>query len=673
VFKSLLIANRGEIACRVARTAKRLGLRVIAVYSEADKDALHVAMADEAHLIGPAPASESYLNVERIVGAAKASGAETVHPGYGFLSENARFAEACAKARIAFVGPPAKAMRAMGDKARAKDLMAKAGVPLVPGYHGADQGEKTLKAAAGKIGYPVLIKASAGGGGKGMKIVAGPEDFAAALASARREAKSAFGDDRVLIEKYLQRPRHIEMQVFADAHGNCIHLWERDCSIQRRHQKVLEEAPATGMTEARRAEMGRAAVAAAKAVGYVGAGTIEFIADPSGRFFFMEMNTRLQVEHPVTEMITGLDLVEWQLRVASGEKLPLLQDQVKTRGHAVEARLYAEDPARDFLPSTGRLAHLAFPPEEPGRVRVDTGVRAGDSIPVHYDPMIAKLIVWGKDRGAALARLSAALDRCQAVGPATNVAFLARVARHPAYARGEVDTGFIERHRKDLLPPLEAACERDLALAALALLLMRVEEAERHARSSADPWSPWHDAGGWRLNGDNHHVLRFRDPAHGGTPRDEPIAVIAHFRKGGYLLEFAGKSIAAHGALRGADLAATLGGESVAATAVRLGDALHLIFGAETRRLVVVDPLAAAAARESDPGKLQAPMPGKITALHVKPGAKVKRGQALMVLEAMKMEHAISAPADGTVKEIRCVVGEQVPEAAELIVFESSE
>jgi 3-methylcrotonyl-CoA carboxylase alpha subunit len=673
VFKSLLIANRGEIACRVARTAKRLGMRVIAIYSEADKDALHVAMADEAHLLGPAPAAESYLNVERIVAAAKASGAEAVHPGYGFLSENAEFAEACARAKIVFVGPPAKAMRAMGDKARAKDLMEKTGVPLVPGYHGADQGEKTLKAAAQKIGYPVLIKASAGGGGKGMKIVERPADFSEALASAKREAKSAFGDDRVLVEKYLTRPRHIEMQVFADAHGNCIHLWERDCSIQRRHQKVLEEAPAPGMTEKRRAAMGKAAVAAAKAVGYVGAGTIEFIANPSGQFFFMEMNTRLQVEHPVTEMITGFDLVEWQLRVASGEKLPLLRDRVKPKGHAIEARLYAEDPERGFLPSTGRLAHLAFPGEEPKRVRVDTGVRAGDAISVHYDPMIAKLVVWGEDRAAALARLSAALDRCQAVGPATNIAFLARIARHPAYARGEVDTGFIERHRKDLLPPLEPATDRELALAALALLLMRVEEAKRHAQASADPWSPWHSAGGWRLNGDNHHVLRFRDPALGGGAKDEPVPVLAHFRRGGYLLELRGKTVAAAGSLSGAELGATLQGEFVPATVVRLGDALHLLFGAETRRLLVVDPLAAAAARESDAGLLQAPMPGKITALHVKPGAKVKRGQALMVLEAMKMEHAIAAPADGTVKEIRYTMGEQVPEAAELIVFESSE
>jgi 3-methylcrotonyl-CoA carboxylase alpha subunit len=568
----------------------------------------------------------------------------------------------------------------MGDKARSKALMEKAGVPLVPGYHGEDQSEKTLKAVAGKIGYPVLIKASAGGGGKGMKIVENSGDFAGALASARREAKSSFGDDRVLVEKYLTRPRHIEMQVFADTQGNCIHLFERDCSIQRRHQKVLEEAPAPGMTDKRRAEMGRAAVAAAEAVGYVGAGTVEFIADSagvggaagankeSGEFFFMEMNTRLQVEHPVTEMITGLDLVEWQLRVAAGEKLPLKQDAVKPRGHAIEARLYAEDPARDFLPSTGRLVHLKFPPGD-RHTRVDTGVRAGDEISIHYDPMIAKLIVWGEDRAAAVSRLAAALEQCQAAGPATNIAFLARVARHKAYGAGEVDTGFIPRRRKDLLPEPRPASDRELALASLALLLMRVGETKAQALVSADPWSPWHAAGGWRLNGDNHHVLRFRDPAAG----EGDIAVTAHFRPRGYRLELPGGAVEARGELSGGELRATLDGELAAVTSVRLGDALYLIHGAETRRLFIVDPLAGASGRDLGAGKLQAPMPGKVTAVHVKPGAKVKRGQALMVLEAMKMEHAIHAPADGRVKEVRHAAGEQVQEGAELIVFEAAE
>ncbi len=671
MFSSLLIANRGEIACRVTRTAKRMGMRVIAVYSEADKDAMHVRIADEAHLIGPAAPRESYLSIEKIIAAAKTSGAEAIHPGYGFLSENAAFAEACAKAKIVFVGPPARAILAMGDKARSKILMEKAGVPLVPGYHGEDQSEKTLKSAAGKIGYPVLIKASAGGGGKGMKIVERAEDFAAALASAKREAASSFGDERVLVEKYLTKPRHIEMQVFADSQGNCIHLFERDCSIQRRHQKVLEEAPAPGMTEKRRAEMGKAAVAAAKTVGYVGAGTVEFISDPSGAFYFMEMNTRLQVEHPVTEMITGQDLVEWQLRVASGEKLPLKQDQVKPRGHAIEARLYAEDPDRDFLPSTGTLAHLQFPSAQE-HVRVDTGVRAGDAISIHYDPMIAKLVVWGEDRRAAVKRLAASLDQCQAVGPATNIAFLARVARHKAYGASEVDTGFISRHRRELLPDPKPATDRELALAALALLLMRVEEAKLHATASADPWSPWHASDGWRLNGDNHHMLTFRDPARVDAKKNDPeIAVTAHFRPGGYRLDLPGGAVDASGTLTGSTLAARLAGTLVNASAVRVGDRLHIILGSETQVLLVIDPLAGAADRDIGAGKLQAPMPGKVTAVHVKSGAKVKRGQPLLVLEAMKMEHAINAPADGTVKELRFAVGEQVPEGAELIVFEA--
>ncbi|MCK6451411.1 MAG: acetyl/propionyl/methylcrotonyl-CoA carboxylase subunit alpha [Alphaproteobacteria bacterium] len=670
MFRTLLIANRGEIACRVMRTARRMGLRTVAVYSEADASAMHVAMADEAYLIGAASPRESYLRIDRVIEAAKKSGADAVHPGYGFLSENADFAEACAKAGIAFVGPPAAAMRAMGDKARSKALMEKAGVPLVPGYHGDDQAARTLQDAADRIGYPVLIKASAGGGGKGMKVVEHSADFAPQLASAKREAASSFGDDRVLIERYLTRPRHIEIQVFADRHGDCVYLFERDCSIQRRHQKVLEEAPAPGMTEERRRAMGEAAVAAARAVGYVGAGTIEFIAEPSGRFYFMEMNTRLQVEHPVTEMITGTDLVEWQLRVASGEALPLRQDQLRIGGHAIEARLYAEDPARDFLPSTGTLSHLRFPgPSE--HVRVDTGVRQGDAISIHYDPMIAKLIVWDRDRPAALGRLAAALRGCEAVGLATNIAFLHAVATHPAYAGGEVDTGFIPRHRDALSPPAAPADDRALALAALALLLGRVAEAARHAGDSADPWSPWHAADGWRLNGDNHHTLRFRDPARGDSA---DVAVVAHFRRLGYALDLPGGRQDATGTLD-ADgrLTATLAGARVAVSVVRQGDTIVLIDGVRVRRLQFIDPLAGAAEHEGEGSRLQAPMPGKVTAVHVAAGARVKRGQALMVLEAMKMEHAIAAPADGTIKEIRFAAGEQVPEGAELIVFEQTE
>jgi len=509
MFSKILIANRGEIACRVMRTAKRLAIRTVAVYSDADEGALHVALADEAYPIGPAAARESYLSIEKILAAARASGAEAIHPGYGFLSENAEFAEACAEAGIVFIGPPAAAIRAMGSKSAAKALMEKAGVPLVPGYHGADQDAALLAKEAKKVGFPVLIKAASGGGGKGMRIVESAADFAAALASAKREAKASFGDDTVLIEKYLTRPRHIEMQIFADRHGNCVHLFERDCSVQRRHQKVVEEAPAPGMDVARRKAMGAAAIAAAKAVAYVGAGTIEFIAEGDD-LFFMEMNTRLQVEHPVTEMITGTDLVEWQLRIAAGEKLPKRQDELQISGHAIEVRLYAEDPTRDFLPATGTLHHLRVPEGDP-HIRVDTGVREGDAISIHYDPMIAKLIAWGADRAAALRRLGAALDRYEIVGVTTNRDFLARLATAPDFAAGGVDTGIIARHRDALIPPPAAAPPRIVAAAALSLLLDQAAASEAAAIASPDPYSPWHSRQGWRLNGDTYQDLVFLD------------------------------------------------------------------------------------------------------------------------------------------------------------------
>ncbi len=459
MFAKILIANRGEIACRVIRTARRLAIKTVAVYSEADARAQHVLAADEAHLIGPAAAKESYLRGDRILEVARASGAQAIHPGYGFLSENEDFAEACERAGVVFIGPPAAAIRAMGSKSAAKRIMEQAGVPLVPGYHGDGQDPALLQRESDRIGYPVLIKASAGGGGKGMRIVESAADFAAALASCKREAASAFGDDRVLVEKYLRRPRHIEIQVFGDRHGNCVHLFERDCSVQRRHQKVLEEAPAPGMTPERRAAMGGAAVAAAKAIGYVGAGTVEFIADQGGTFHFMEMNTRLQVEHPVTEMITGEDLVEWQLRVAWGEPLPKRQDELAIGGHALEARIYAEDPAKGFLPATGRIVHLGTPPAS-RHVRIDTGVAAGDEISPHYDPMIAKLVVWDHDRAAALARMRAALEAFQVVGVTTNVAFLGRLVASKAFAAADLDTGLIERSRDELFPPRAAGLRR---------------------------------------------------------------------------------------------------------------------------------------------------------------------------------------------------------------------
>jgi 3-methylcrotonyl-CoA carboxylase alpha subunit len=664
MFDKILIANRGEIACRIIRTARRLGVRTVAVYSTADRHARHVSLADEARLIGEAPARESYLRIEAIIEAAKASGAEAIHPGYGFLSENAAFADACEEAGLIFIGPPASAIRAMGSKSEAKRLMERARVPVVPGYHGEDQGYATLRAAAERIGYPVLVKASAGGGGKGMRVVEGAHALEAALASARREAASAFGDDRLLLEKYLLRPRHIEIQVFADGHGNSVHLFERDCSLQRRHQKVIEEAPAPGMTAKRRGEMGEAALAAARAIGYVGAGTIEFIVDETGAFFFMEMNTRLQVEHPVTEMITGQDLVEWQLRVAAGEPLPRAQDELAVTGHAFEARLYAEDPTRDFLPATGRLVHLRFPAEGP-HVRVDTGIGEGDEVTIHYDPMLAKLIVWDGDRESARKRLAAALGECEVAGLATNIAFLAAVAAHPAFAAAEIDTGFIGRHRETLVPAARPASDRTLALASLAIFLERARGAKEAARASGDPHSPWAIADGWRMNDDNHHVLRFQDG-------EREMAVTVHYRPDGYLVELPGGALPVRGELDGASgLFADLAGARCRASVVRAGQDLTIFADGMSHKLRLLDPLAGAADLDAAAGTLAAPMPGKVVAVLVEKGASVKRGQPLLVLEAMKMEHTITAPADGVVETVRFGVGEQVGEGAELIAFQA--
>src|SRR5215218_11444840 len=505
MFRTLLIANRGEIACRVIRTARRLGIRCVAVFSEADAGALHVAMADEAHPIGPAPAAQSYLRADRILDAARASGTEAIHPGYGFLSENAEFAESCAAAGVAFVGPPPAAIRAMGSKAESKRIMAAADVPIVPGYHGEAQDDALLASEAARIGFPVLIKASAGGGGKGMRPVLAAGDFAQELAGARREAKAAFGDDRVLLERYLQKPRHVEVQVFADSHGHTVHLHTRDCSVQRRHQKVLEEAPAPDLSPALRARLHDAAVAAARAVGYVNAGTVEFIVEGEDAFF-MEMNTRLQVEHPVTEMVTGLDLVEWQLRVAAGEPLPL-RGAPPTRGHSVEVRLYAEDPAHGFRPAAGTVRRFAAP-DGAERLRVETGIRSGDAITPNYDPMVAKIVAWGADRTAALRRLAAALDETEVAGLATNLDFLRRLARHPAMVAAELDTGFLGRHLADLVPAAAPAPPRVLAAAAAVHL-----DRQARARNAQRPASPWDRADGWRLRGGAERLLRLHDGA----------------------------------------------------------------------------------------------------------------------------------------------------------------
>ncbi len=679
MFSTLLIANRGEIACRVAATARKLGIRTVAVYSDADAQAKHVAACDMAIHIGGSEPRDSYLRAEAILQAAKDTGAQAIHPGYGFLSENEAFAQAAEKAGIAFVGPPASAIAAMGSKSAAKSLMEKAGVPLVPGYHGDNQDPQFLKSQADRIGYPVLIKASAGGGGKGMRVVESSDAFIEALASCQREAKSSFGDDRVLIERYLQKPRHIEIQVFADQHGHCVYLFERDCSVQRRHQKVIEEAPAPGMTPERRKAMGEAAVAAAQAVGYVGAGTVEFIAEPDGRFYFMEMNTRLQVEHPVTEMITGLDLVEWQLRVAAGEPLPLRQEDLRIAGHAIEVRLYAENPDTGFLPSIGTLSYLEFPPHTAfanDAVRVDGGVRMGDAITPFYDPMVAKLIVHGADRDQARRLMLQALAETRVVGVQTNVAFLGRLMRDAAFAAADLDTGLIERRRATLLPPPAEIGGDVLALACAAVLAGLGLPASRATAVAANaaPADPWLANDGWRL-GNSTYMLPIEwliDAA----PRRIPL--VRHGTDwqidcGAGLQDYAWQTQAAASA-SGLAVRVTLAGRELCGTVVTQGEHVHVFMDGNTYVLERHDAMAHAGDDEQGhAGGLAAPMPGKIVAISVKAGDAVKKGQALLVMEAMKMEHTIAAPADGTVREIYYAVGDQVTEGAELAAIDAAE
>jgi 3-methylcrotonyl-CoA carboxylase alpha subunit len=628
MFTRLLIANRGEIACRVARTARRMGIHTIAVYSDADSHAAHVAACDEAVHIGPPPAQDSYLRGERLIEAARRTRAEAIHPGYGFLSENAEFAAACAAAGIVFVGPSAEAIAAMGSKSAAKALMERAGVPLTPGYHGDRQEPDYLLAQAGRIGFPLLIKAVAGGGGKGMRRVDRTEDFLAALESCRREAASSFKDPRVLLERFLIAARHIEVQVFGDRQGDIVHLFERDCSVQRRHQKVIEEAPAPGMTPERRRQMGDAAVAAARAVGYVGAGTVEFIVEPSGAFYFMEMNTRLQVEHPVTEMITGVDLVEWQLRVAAGEPLPKRQSALTLDGHAIEARIYAEDPARGFLPSIGRLEHVRVP-QIGEAVRVDTGVRQGDEITPHYDPMIAKLIVHGRSREAALARLRSALKQYEVVGVTTNIEFLSRLATAPSFVDARLDTALIERERSHLFP---AAVEPRDELWELA--------ARASVRLQASAASPWDDVSGWRLNGGRgSRPVRLRCG-------DRERVVVVRF----------GENTQVSGGRHA--------GTFVSGNEVHVFDeGRHLVFAVE-------DPYLPPPDVAEHHGGLTAPMPGRVLAVLVEQGQAVTRGMPLIVMEAMKMEHTVTAPRPGVIQRVCCAVGEQVKEGAELLVLE---
>ncbi len=642
MITSLLIANRGEIACRITRTARRMGIRVIAVYSEADRNALHVEMAYEAVLIGPAPARESYLNVERIIAAVQATGADAVHPGYGFLSENAGFAEACVAAGLIFVGPPASAIRAMGSKAEAKRIMAAAGVPLVPGYHGADQSPALLAAEASRIGFPVLIKASAGGGGKGMRVVEQEADFPLELAAAKREAASSFGDDRVLIERYLTRPRHIEVQVFADSFGKTIALFERDCSIQRRHQKIIEEAPAPNLPAAMRAALADAACKAASAVSYVNAGTVEFIAQDD-HFYFMEMNTRLQVEHPVTEFVTGLDLVEWQIRVAEGARLP---DAPKNPiGHAIEARLYAEDPARDFMPATGRIEVLRTPKPQPW-LRLDSGVRQGDRIGTHYDPMIGKLIVHGADRDDAVQKLRYALDETALLGLHTNVSLLAAIACHEAFAKADLDTGFIARNADDLTPPVPV-----LPLLLTAAAVITALE------------TPLGTASGFRLN---------LPPA--------PMLLVLATRNASHQVTVALKDEAYHVRADALDVQAiawieddrlilTLEGQRHALPFHSHGAVISLWLTGAAHDVRLIDPLTPPAAAEAATGGLAAPMPGTLIRLHVKAGEAVARGAPLAVMEAMKMELTISAPHEGVIGKVLFAEGDLVPEGAVLFAL----
>jgi len=664
MFNKILIANRGEIACRVIKTARRMGIRTVAVYSEADANARHVRLADEAVLLGPAAARESYLVADKIIEACQRTGAQAVHPGYGFLSENEEFAEALAQAGIVFIGPPAAAIHAMGSKSEAKKLMGTANVPLTPGYHGDDQRPTLLHAEAEKIGYPVLIKAAAGGGGKGMRLVEKSEDFPDALASCKREALSSFGDDHVLIEKYITKPRHVEIQVFADTLGNCVYLFERDCSVQRRHQKVLEEAPAPGMSEARRREMGEAAVAAAKAVGYVGAGTVEFIANQDGSFFFMEMNTRLQVEHPVTEMITGQDLVEWQLRVAAGQPLPLKQEQLEIRGHALEARIYAEDANKGFLPATGKLVRLV-PPAESINVRVDTGVEEGDEITPFYDPMIAKLIVWDETRDGALARMRKALADYRVAGLTTNIDFLSRLVACPAFAKADLDTGLIERQKDFLFPAAQPVPRDALLVATVGELLWEQHAAKLAAQHSGDPFSPWHARDGWRMNLSAARTISFMD---GETLVDVQV----RYRGERWEIALCGESTVASGKkLEGDRFAVELDDRRLIASVVAVDDKRTVFLQGSTYSLLRDDPLHRVDAGDSHGGGLTAPMPGKVVALLAQPGQKVDKGTPLLILEAMKMEHTITAPAAGTLKAFCYAAGEQVVDGAALVEFEN--
>ncbi|VAV90956.1 Methylcrotonyl-CoA carboxylase biotin-containing subunit [hydrothermal vent metagenome] len=654
MFTKILIANRGEIACRVIKTAQENGIRTAAVYSDADRTARHVRLADEAHHIGGPAAQDSYLRADVILEVALKSGAEAIHPGYGFLSENAEFSEACQKAGIVFIGPSADSIRSMGLKDKAKDIMAHAGVPVVPGYQGADQNIDVLQAEAAKIGYPILIKAVAGGGGKGMRLVEQADDFTASLESCQREAKASFGNAHVLLEKYLTKPRHIEVQVFGDNHGDAVYLYERDCSLQRRHQKVVEEAPAPGMSDEMRKAMGDAAVTAARAIGYSGAGTIEFIVDvekglDNAPFYFMEMNTRLQVEHPVTELITGQDLVDWQLRIAAGEPLPLTQDEIPLIGHAFEVRLYAEDPENNFMPQTGKITHFSSPPEN-SHFRLDTGVEPGDEVSIYYDPMIAKLITWDRDRAGALRQMDKALSQTAVAGLTCNLEFLGRIIRHPAFKAADLDTGFIENFKDDLMPVDRRADHVILALVTMAELAPY--------RTGRDPWD---HCDGWRMNLNLKTSLTFMD--HG-----EPREVKVTYREQDFHLTIEGAQLEVQ-ILRcaGATLDIAVNGHKISATVIQDGQDFTIFHEATVSYLHHYLPGAEGEDEDGGNGVIITPMPGKVTQVMVSDGDMVTQGQPLMILEAMKMEHTIKAQIAGRIEGLSLAAGDQVADGEVLI------
>ncbi len=669
MFSKILIANRGEIACRVIRTARKLGIRTVAVFSDADADAQHVRLADEAHHIGGPRPQDSYLRGDAILDVAKRTGAQAIHPGYGFLSENADFADAVQAAGLAFIGPSGASMRKMGSKAGAKDLMAAAGVPVVPGYTGEDQSPDLLQREADAIGFPLMIKAAHGGGGKGMRIVRTSGEFLASLESCQREARNAFGRDRVLLERYIGHPRHIEIQVFGDAHGGAIHLNERECSAQRRYQKVLEESPSAFLTPELRARMGAAAVQAAHAIDYANAGTVEFIVGADGGFYFMEINTRLQVEHPVTEEVTGLDLVEWQLRIAAGEPLPLAQDDIRQRGHAIEVRLYAEDPDAGFLPGSGMLQTLRLPASS-RHVRIDSGVVEGDTVTIFYDPMIAKLIVWDEDRPRALARLREALIGCEIAGPKSNIAFLERLARHPAIVDASIDTGYLDRHLDEFLAP--AATDPVLLLAAATTrLLVQEHEARAAAKTGNDPTSPWASADGWRLGHGSSRRIAF---ANGSSPADDRrIELVAHGHAGEYRIELEGSAHQVSGArLADGELSARIDAAmrrfraSTDGSRVLVHDGVHRLSVDAVEVYRRLDDDAGAAEH-----RIRAPMPGRVVLVQAKPGQAVAAGDVVLVIEAMKMELALKAPRDGVVAEVRTQAGEFVEADAVLALLET--